>query len=54
MTKDESSTDQGGEKLGAADNPNDTITIGALIHVKTRRAGQTYFLPSVRSPLPLR
>ena len=37
---------------GAARNPNDTITIGALIHA--RRAGQTCLLPSVRTPLPLR
>ena len=37
---------------GAARNPNDTITIGALIYA--RRAGQTCLLPSVRTPLPLR
>jgi predicted helicase len=28
--------------------------IGTLIHAKTSRAGQTCFLPSVRTPLPLR
>jgi hypothetical protein len=50
----EEGTDRVLRHRGAAHNPNDTMTIGALIHVKTSRAGQTCFLPSVRTPLPLR